>query len=998
MRTVNLLISGLLLAVLTACGGDSTDNNVDNQPQTAYAINVVVTGINGTASLKNGTDILNVSQDGTYSLGQDKITGTNYNLEITSQPTSQTCSVMNPSGIVNDSDVDNIFVNCALLTAESIVLSANDTVANLATVSADSLTFSSLPVGLTGASAGDVIFAEQTTNAPDGLLRKIVSVQTVGGQTIIQTEPGTLAELIEDGGFSFKGKISNSLAAGSTQGVAISQGVTLSRAIRADSYCSGTPTDYVLNFTDKIITDEVSISGCVGFDVDLDLQGKFKGKETEYFRFVVGSSLVSALDATTSAASSGLPISVEYTQPLGHYWFTVPAGVVPIPVKTELALAISVSGQASAAVTAGLGISVVSDVGIEINDGTPNFIKSVTPQADIIGPYIDASGNLKAGFGPEVSLKICDVAGPQLALTAYGKLDADISRNPWWTFDAGLDTTIDIAIGMPSGLGKINGFGLLPRSIGIDYNLASFNLWNITLAQANGAFAGSNSSPTAQFSYSPTTPKAGQSVAFTNLSTDPDADTLSWYWNFGDGSSSTLKNPSHAYTSAGQYSASLEASDPDGATHTANQTLTVDVASTGGSNSAPVANAGADLNVATGSTVILDGSTSSDTEGDALTYQWGVISVPTGSNATLTNADTFNPSFTADVGGNYVFSLVVNDGSLDSTADSVTITAVENSTAITTYGNFALTANSYDASDWETGVSSELGGTYRVADWDDLVAFYNAGGDLSALMDALGFGWDSGSAALTYSGSKNFSSTRYYFIARHDHVLPTSYSFLVHTSLDNHMIDLGSWGGSRPVLAIKTSTTTTPGTVTSLTGRVWMDRNLGASQVATAYNDAAAYGDLYQWGRGTDGHEKRTSTTTTTLSSSDTPGHGSFILNSYSPYDWRSPQNDNLWQGVAGTNNPCPAGFRLPTIAEWQAEMATWSSNDQAGAFASPLKLVSAGYRNRGDGTFYQAGSVGYYWSSTVDGAGVSVMFFYGDAYAYGYSRSIGFSVRCLED
>jgi len=998
MRTVNLLISGLLLAVLTACGGDSTDNNVDNQPQTAYAINVVVTGINGTASLKNGTDILNVSQDGTYSLGQDKITGTNYNLEITSQPTSQTCSVMNPSGIVNDSDVDNIFVNCALLTAESIVLSANDTVANLATVSADSLTFSSLPVGLTGASAGDVIFAEQTTNAPDGLLRKIVSVQTVGGQTIIQTEPGTLAELIEDGGFSFKGKISNSLAAGSTQGVAISQGVTLSRAIRADSYCSGTPTDYVLNFTDKIITDEVSISGCVGFDVDLDLQGKFKGKETEYFRFVVGSSLVSALDATTSAASSGLPISVEYTQPLGHYWFTVPAGVVPIPVKTELALAISVSGQASAAVTAGLGISVVSDVGIEINDGTPNFIKSVTPQADIIGPYIDASGNLKAGFGPEVSLKICDVAGPQLALTAYGKLDADISRNPWWTFDAGLDTTIDIAIGMPSGLGKINGFGLLPRSIGIDYNLASFNLWNITLAQANGAFAGSNSSPTAQFSYSPTTPKAGQSVAFTNLSTDPDADTLSWYWNFGDGSSSTLKNPSHTYTSAGQYSASLEASDPDGATHTANQTLTVDVASTGGSNSAPVANAGADLNVATGSTVILDGSTSSDTEGDALTFQWGVISVPTGSNATLTNADTFNPSFTADVGGNYVFSLVVNDGSLDSTADSVTITAVENSTAITTYGNFALTANSYDASDWETGVSSELGGTYRVADWDDLVAFYNAGGDLSALMDALGFGWDSGSAALTYSGSKNFSSTRYYFIARHDHVLPTSYSFLVHTSLDNHMIDLGSWGGSRPVLAIKTSTTTTPGTVTSLTGRVWMDRNLGASQVATAYNDAAAYGDLYQWGRGTDGHEKRTSTTTTTLSSSDTPGHGSFILNSYSPYDWRSPQNDNLWQGVAGTNNPCPAGFRLPTIAEWQAEMATWSSNDQAGAFASPLKLVSAGYRNRGDGTFYQAGSVGYYWSSTVDGAGVSVMFFYGDAYAYGYSRSIGFSVRCLED
>ena len=57
-----------------------------------------------------------------------------------------------------------------------------------------------------------------------------------------------------------------------------------------------------------------------------------------------------------------------------------------------------------------------------------------------------------------------------------------------------------------------------------------------------------------------------------------------------------------------------------------------------------------------------------------------------------------------------------------------------------------------------------------------------------------------------------------------------------------------------------------------------MDRNLGASQVATSSDDAASYGDLYQWGRGTDGHQIRTSATTTTLSSADVPGHGNFIL------------------------------------------------------------------------------------------------------------------------
>jgi uncharacterized protein (TIGR02145 family) len=126
------------------------------------------------------------------------------------------------------------------------------------------------------------------------------------------------------------------------------------------------------------------------------------------------------------------------------------------------------------------------------------------------------------------------------------------------------------------------------------------------------------------------------------------------------------------------------------------------------------------------------------------------------------------------------------------------------------------------------------------------------------------------------------------------------------------------------------------------TGKIWMDRNLGATRAATSSTDADAYGHLYQWGRASDGHQVRTSPTTSVLSSSDTPGHGSFILVA-NPYDWRSPQNTNLWQEVNGTNNPCPNGYRLPTEAEWNAERASWSSNNSAGAFASPLKLPVAG-------------------------------------------------------
>ena len=188
-------------------------------------------------------------------------------------------------------------------------------------------------------------------------------------------------------------------------------------------------------------------------------------------------------------------------------------------------------------------------------------------------------------------------------------------------------------------------------------------------------------------------------------------------------------------------------------------------------------------------------------------------------------------------------------------------------------------------------------------------------------------------------------------------------------------------------------------TVTSLTGRVWMDRNLGASRVATAFDDAEAFGDLYQWGRGTDGHEKRDSPTTATLSSSDTPGHGSFITAHPYPYDWRNLQNDELWQGVSGTNNPCPSGFRLPTDREWNAERATWSSLDRTGAFASPLKLVSAGGRSYVDGRFYNPGSYGLYWSSSVQGIYARHLYFYSSGASTDVgSLAFGFNVRCIKD
>jgi hypothetical protein len=185
----------------------------------------------------------------------------------------------------------------------------------------------------------------------------------------------------------------------------------------------------------------------------------------------------------------------------------------------------------------------------------------------------------------------------------------------------------------------------------------------------------------------------------------------------------------------------------------------------------------------------------------------------------------------------------------------------------------------------------------------------------------------------------------------------------------------------------------------STTGKIWMDRNLGATQVATSSTDTNSYGDLYQWGRRADGHQCRTSATTAILSSIDQPAHGNFILASGVTFDWRSPQNNNLWQGVNGVNNPCPSGYRIPTESELNAERLSWSVNTSVGAFASPLKLPLAGNRNGNYASLSNVGINGYYWTSTVSGPDSRDLDIYNSiATIPARNRALGFAVRCIKD
>ena len=199
------------------------------------------------------------------------------------------------------------------------------------------------------------------------------------------------------------------------------------------------------------------------------------------------------------------------------------------------------------------------------------------------------------------------------------------------------------------------------------------------------------------------------------------------------------------------------------------------------------------------------------------------------------------------------------------------------------------------------------------------------------------------------------------------------------------------------------------------TGRTWMDRNLGADQLPTVQNDGAGYGSLFQWGRFADGHQcvnhfginPNYSTSgvysSSSQASSSDPNQGNawdglFFLSFNNPFDWLSTQNTFLWQGVGGANNPCPSGYRIPSIPEFQAEAATWSTMNNAGAFASPLKIPQQGQRIRSNGNLGYSASA-FYWTNTVDG--IRTRGFLINAATTGSvnnDRAFGNPVRCIKD
>ncbi|VVH66076.1 hypothetical protein BSPLISOX_2673, partial [uncultured Gammaproteobacteria bacterium] len=188
------------------------------------------------------------------------------------------------------------------------------------------------------------------------------------------------------------------------------------------------------------------------------------------------------------------------------------------------------------------------------------------------------------------------------------------------------------------------------------------------------------------------------------------------------------------------------------------------------------------------------------------------------------------------------------------------------------------------------------------------------------------------------------------------------------------------------------------------TGRIWLDRNLGATQTqeVNSGTNSAAYGDIYQWGRRKDGHESRGSGKISTRLASITATDNRFIVNNETPDDWTTNRavDDNGEDRMAawadgGVNDICPAGFSVPTKAELFAD--TRDFRNTAEALSSFLRIPTAGFRGHIDGALGNVGADANLWTRSVKGSkSYSLNMFKESARFNEAVRTMGFSVRCI--
>jgi hypothetical protein len=338
------------------------------------------------------------------------------------------------------------------------------------------------PITLDGSSVlagrvavGDVLVFGIGDQTPHGLLRRVVTKSVDGTNVILTTTQAKLEDAFQELHFAVHQTVDPATMQSWTPNA---QGLSVQRSALTVQGSAGYTFD--VNFDDTVLYDDdgdpdttydqIIMNGSTSFSLSLDLEVDIGLFTMDRFKF--GPTLAQNGSVTVSTNLPAAEFKKEIS--VATLYFP-PFAVGPVVIVPQLELVVGAEGKLEAQVSTNITESATLEGGVQYQDGQWTPYQNVSTSFDYTPPTLSASGNVKAYAGPNVSLLIYDVAGPYVQIDGYLELTADISEDPWWTLDAGLE-------GVVGAKGDILGFVL------VDYESDDFIGYKQVLAQATGPF------------------------------------------------------------------------------------------------------------------------------------------------------------------------------------------------------------------------------------------------------------------------------------------------------------------------------------------------------------------------------------------------------------------------------------------------------------------------------------------------------------------------------
>jgi hypothetical protein len=321
------------------------------------------------------------------------------------------------------------------------------------------LVFERMTPQLSVIQVNDIIVGNSTIDrarneAPYGFLRRVITTYTDNaGQFVIETVQAALDEAIARGDLAY-------IATLQFDDVYLEEVITTSSLPQRSQFVAVNYVPPQVEFKvdiDHVVYDEdgdtattddqVKAKGWVKIEPDIDFTLKldvdnyqlqslyFSGTATETAHV----ELYSQIDV----------MSFEKTIPIKRYTFmpqTILIGWVPVVITPQLTVYIGANGKVS------VGVSTCVEQHATVTSGLKYELESWMPVNEISGTIkpvettLTHSAKAEAFAGPELSIKLYDVAGPYGRLKAYLKLTADPSKSPWWTLYGGVKVELGMKI------------------------------------------------------------------------------------------------------------------------------------------------------------------------------------------------------------------------------------------------------------------------------------------------------------------------------------------------------------------------------------------------------------------------------------------------------------------------------------------------------------------------------------------------------------------------